>query len=52
MHTILILAGIGLAVFLFFFLRNIAKHKMWRRGWAIFIWRFLSGAHYEGQATY
>jgi len=47
-HTILVIAGIGLAVFLFFFLKNIAHHKMFRRGWAIFIWRFLSGASYDG----
>lgn len=49
MHTILIVAGIALAVFLFLFIKNIARHKMFRRGWAIFIWRFISGAHFEGR---
>jgi len=47
-HAILIIIGLGIAVFAFLFLRNIAHHKMFRRGWAIFIWRFMSGAHWDG----
>jgi len=49
MELILIIAGIAFLFFGFVFIKNLAHHLMFRRGWALPLVRFLTGSHWDGK---
>jgi hypothetical protein len=48
-NLILMAAGLLLVFIAYKFLKNLAHHIMFRRGWALPLVRFLSGSHWDGR---